>query len=91
MEKEHWGHTCNNLGDKNLNFSGAERTGRREGELDWLQGMKTKQYMVLIPEGELDWLQGMKTKQYMVLIPNDWERGNGCGKVADLGLHIQIS
>lgn len=71
MEKEHWGHTCNNLGDKNLNFSGAERTGRREGELDWLQGMKTK--------------------QYMVLIPNDWERGNGCGKVADLGLHIQIS
>lgn len=72
MEKEYQGHTCNNLGDKNLNFIGAERTGRREGELDWLQGMK-------------------KGKQYMKLIPNDWEKGNGCGKVANVRLHIQIS
>jgi len=29
-----------------------------------------------------------KGKQYMELIPNDWERGNGCGKVANVGLHI---
>ena len=36
--------------------------------------------------------KGMKKgKQYMELIPNDWERGNGCGKVANVGLHIYIS